>query len=220
MIYAYARISKDNDKSVAVEDQLRKIALFAESTDRTIDETYSDRDASGRSLKRPQMEALLAKLQPGDTIIVHKLDRLTRNVRDLGDLLERKVNIVSVTESLDTNSASGRLVVNILATVAQWERETIAERTTASLAFKRDQNQVYGQVPYGYRREGADLVEDEQEQEALRFMQVNRSGGASYGAIATSLTSLGFPARGNGWTRQSVHGILKSLEVRGTGTNG
>ena len=72
------------------------------------------------------------KARKVDAVIVHKLDRLTRSVRDLADLLDlfdrSGVALVSVTESLDTSSAAGRLVLNIMVSVGQWEREVIGER--------------------------------------------------------------------------------------------
>ncbi len=74
-------------------------------------------------------------------LIVAKLDRLTRSVKDLAELLERferkGVALVSVAESLDTGSAAGRLVLNITAAVSQWEREAIGERTKDALSHKR-----------------------------------------------------------------------------------
>src|SRR5215472_10094537 len=86
--------------------------------------------------------------------IVAKLDRLTRSVRDLADLLERferrDVALMSVSESLDTRSAAGRLVMNVLMSVAQWEREAIGERTREALRHKQAQGQRVGNVPYGF----------------------------------------------------------------------
>jgi len=78
-------------------------------------------------------------------VIVAKLDRLTRSVKDLCELLERferrGVALVSVAESLDTGSAAGRLVLNIMAAVSQWEREAIGERTRDAMRHKRSQGE-------------------------------------------------------------------------------
>ena len=78
-------------------------------------------------------------------VIVAKLDRLTRSVKDLGELLERfqrrGVSLVSVSESLDTGTAAGRLVLNVMASVSQWEREAIGERTRDALRHKKAQGQ-------------------------------------------------------------------------------
>ena len=81
-------------------------------------------------------------------MIIAKLDRLTRSVKDLAELLERfqrrGVSLVSVAESLDTGSAAGRLVINIMTAVSQWEREAIGERTRDAFAHTGR-----GEVPLG-----------------------------------------------------------------------
>jgi DNA invertase Pin-like site-specific DNA recombinase len=89
------------------------------------------------------MVRLLELVRAGaDLVIIAKLDRLTRSVRDLADLLKlllkHGVSLVSVAESLDTGSASGRLVLNIMRAVSQWEREAIGERTRDALAHKKE----------------------------------------------------------------------------------
>jgi hypothetical protein len=94
-------------------------------------EIIVDGGESAKSLKRPGMAKLLAMVDAGkvQTVIIAKRDRLTRSVKDLCELLERferrGVALVSVAESLDTGSAAGRLVLNIMAAVSQWEREAI-----------------------------------------------------------------------------------------------
>lgn len=210
--YAYARISKDHDKSVSVENQVRRIRAFAEATDRDIDRLFVDRDASGRSLERPSMMQLREALKPGDTIIVFKLDRLTRSVRDLAEMLDKGYQLVSVSESLDTQSASGRLVVNILGVVAQWEREVTAERTTQSLGYKRGANQVYGAVPYGYKREGDALVSSEIEGPALEYLRRM----LPYAGVTQTARLLNerFPdaCRGAQWYPATVSSIAHSLK--------
>src|SRR6202050_4373823 len=88
-------------------------------------------------------------------VIVAKLDRLTRSVKDLCGLLElfekRKVALISVAESLDTGSAAGRLVITIMAAVSQWEREAIGERTRDALRHKRGKGERVGNIGSGYR---------------------------------------------------------------------
>ena len=109
-------------------------------------------------------------------MIVLKLDRLTRSVRDLADLLElfqrRKVALMSVSESLNTATAAGRMVVNMLGTVAQWEREAIGERTSAALSAKRLRGERAGAVPYGFAlaADGQQLKAHEKERQTLRLV--------------------------------------------------
>jgi site-specific DNA recombinase len=177
----------------------------------------TDPGASAKSLERPALRALLDRVRAGEiaTVVVLKLDRLTRSVRDLADLLElfakHSVALVSVSEHLDTNSAAGRLVLNVMGTVSQWEREAIAERTATALAPKRSVGAVYGSTPFGYVREGAALVEDPTEQAALaEAIQMDRAG-ASYREIGRMLTACGAkPKRATTWHAASVRAVLRS----------
>ncbi len=106
------------------------------------------------------MAKLLVMVDAGKVkaVIVAKLDRLTRSVKDLCELLERferkGVALVSVAESLDTGSAAGRLVLNIMAAVSQWEREAIGERTRDALRHKRSQGEQVGNIAFGFRLSG------------------------------------------------------------------
>src|SRR5581483_6243546 len=115
-----------------------------------LDEVIVDGGESAKDLNRPGVQRLLALVNSGkvDAVIVAKLDRLTRSVKDLCALLElfekRKVALISVVESLDTGSAAGRLVITIMGAVSQWEREAIGERTRDALRHKRTSGERVG----------------------------------------------------------------------------
>jgi site-specific DNA recombinase len=211
MVYAYARLSQDTERSVSIQDQLNKITAMAAITDRTINATYSD-VYSGKSLLRPEMTKLLSVIQPGDTIIVSKLDRLTRSVSDLQSFVERGIVLVSVAETLDTASASGRMVMNMLGVIAQWERETIVERVTASLKYKRENGLVYsGVAPYGYTAVEGKLIQHPVEFDLLRQMKAMRERGDSYGVIAGWMKiSGGLTKQGKTWTAHNVKSVLQN----------
>ncbi len=109
-----------------------------------------DGGESAKSLNRPGMARLLALVVVGEarTVIVAKLDRHTRSVMDLCTLLERfeqrGVALISVAESLDTSSPAGRLVINIMTAVSQWEREAIGERTRDAMSHKKSHGERVG----------------------------------------------------------------------------
>jgi DNA invertase Pin-like site-specific DNA recombinase len=95
-------------------------------------------------------------------LVVLKLDRITRSVKDLGEILEKieheNWSLSAVEESFDTSTASGRLALNVLMAVSQWEREAIGERTVTALEQKRKQGEkTGGSRPYGW-----DVVECKQ----------------------------------------------------------
>ena len=173
---------------------------------------------SAKSLTRPGMAKLLAMVDGGKvrTVIVAKLDRLTRSVKDLCELLERferrGVSLVSVAESLDTGSAAGRLVLTIMAAVSQWEREAIGERTRDALRHKRNQGQRVGNIAFGIRLadDGQHLEPNPAEQAALEEIRRLRKEGATLRGIAAVLNDRTFRTRrGTPWRLESVARVLK-----------
>src|ERR1700722_15064615 len=133
----YVRVSTDKqaDRGVSLEAQAEKIRAMAVVHNAELIDIIVDGGESAKSLNRPGMARPLALVDAGEvqTVIIAKLARLPRSVKDLCTLLERferrGVALVSVAESLDTGSAAGRLVLNTLTAVSQWEREAIGERT-------------------------------------------------------------------------------------------
>jgi site-specific DNA recombinase len=152
----YSRVSTDEQakEGVSIDMQARKIASYADVKDWTVDEVISDAGHSAKSLARPGMQRLIAMVETGqvNTVIVYKLDRLTRSVADLDRLVklfERKgVALVSLQESLDATTATGRLMMNLLASVSQWEREVIGERTKDAMAHLKAEGKVYSRPAF------------------------------------------------------------------------
>jgi site-specific DNA recombinase len=177
-----------------------------------------DEGVSAKSLDRPALRSLLADAKRGlvHTVVTLKLDRLTRSVRDLSDLLDlfekHGVALCSLTESLDTSTASGRLMLNLLASVSQWEREAIAERTSFALAHKRRNGYVYGSTPYGYRRENNRLVSDDDQQAMLARIRAMRADGQSIRKVCTWLNKnhVKTPRGSNTWFPNTLHQLLTS----------
>lgn len=127
-----------------------------------------------------------------DGVVVVKLDRLTRSVADLGSLIVDYFNtyaLLSVCEQIDTRSASGRLVLNVLTSVAQWEREAIGERTSQALQYKKSQGERVGTVALGksLSADGKCLIENTREQQAMTLARQYRESGFSLRKIATKL---------------------------------
>jgi len=125
---------------------------------------------------------------------VTKLDRLTRSVRDLATLLETyfasgRHGLISVGESVDTRSAAGRLVLNVMTSVAQWEREAIGERTSSALQHMRSEGRRVGAIPFGsaLAEDGETLIPVADEQTVIATVRELRSAGLSYRAIAATL---------------------------------
>src|SRR5215468_4250140 len=155
----YVRVSteKQADFGVSLEAQSEKVRAMAVVQGAELAEVIIDAGESAKSLNRPGMARLLSLVDTGavDIVIIAKLDRLTRSVKDLAELLERftrrGVSLVSVAESLDTGTAAGRLVLNIMTAVSQWEREAIGERTRDAMGHKKANGERVGTIPFGFR---------------------------------------------------------------------
>jgi site-specific DNA recombinase len=216
----YARVSTQEQATdgVGLKAQCARIAAYCKAMDWLPREIITDAGESAKTLRRPGMAKVLADVRHGVIlrVVIFKLDRITRSTRDLADLIELfggfNTSLVSVSESLDTETAAGRLVVNMLGVVAQWEREAIGERTAEALAHKRCNGLVYGRTPFGFRRVGDRLVLDEVQQRALKRARAMRSAGDSLRRIAAELEAMQV-APNNGaarWHPQTVKTILNS----------
>ena len=215
----YARVSTDRqaDKGVSLEAQKSRIEAMAVVQDRTLLEVIVDGGESAQNLNRPGLQRLLSLVQSGkvQAVIVAKLDRLTRSVKDLCSLLElfekRNVALISVAESLDTSSAAGRLVITIMGAVSQWEREAIGERTREALRHKRNKGERVGYIEFGYRlaADGKHLEPDPAEQAALAAIRKLRAQDCTLRGTAAALNRQGHRTRrGSQWRLESVNRVL------------
>ena len=205
MTIGYVRVSTDKqaEHGVSLEAQEAKIRAMATVQGVELADVIIDGGESAKSLNRPGLKRLMALINAGkvQAVIVAKLDRLTRSVKDLCGLLElfdkRKVTLVSVAEALDTGSAAGRLVITIMGAVSQWEREAIGERTRDALGHKRGNGERVGNIAFGSRlaSDGVHLEPDTAEQTALAQIVRLRNQGTSLRKIAAVLNEQGMRTR-------------------------
>lgn len=131
MHYGYARVSTPDQKLDLQIDALKKAGC----------ETIFREKVSAASKERPELQKILDKLQKGDTLTVWKLDRLGRSIKDLvniiNDLNKKGVHFISVMDSINTGTATGRFTFHLFASLAEFERELISERTMAGLEAAR-----------------------------------------------------------------------------------
>ncbi len=224
-VIGYVRVSTEQqaDSGLSLDAQRAKLSAYAEVYDLDLVQVIEDAGWSAKTLERPGLAAALASLEAGqaDAILVAKLDRLTRSVRDLGDLVDRyfvggRAALMSVAENVDTRTAGGRLVLNVLGAVSQWEREAIGERTSEALAQLRREGVKLGGEALGWRRsEGADasgrriVCDVVEEVETLRRMMTLRASGATIKQIATALEAEGRRTKSGGrWHATTVQRVL------------
>ena len=217
----YARVSTDKqaDKGVSLDAQRAKAAAYAELYDLEVVEVIVDAGVSAKTLDRPGLARALNMLRRGsaEALLVVKLDRLTRSVRDLGDLIAGpfapgKAALLSVGEQVDTRTASGRMVLNIMATISQWERECIGERTATAMQHKAASGEYRGGLaPYGFcvADDGVRLAEVEAEQAVLAVARELRASGLSLRAVARALEARGLRSRvGRAFSAMQIRGMV------------
>lgn len=207
----YIRVSTDEQarEGFSIDAQKRKLLAYAESQDWTVTNIFIDDGYSAKDLNRPGMQELLQKVKDEeiDVVLVFKLDRLTRSVKDLYFLLEEfsrhDVGFRSSQEQFDTTTTMGRAMLGILGIFAQWERETIAERVRLGMEQKvREGKKPGGKYPYGYDREGNLIPEEAEIIRRVRDMYMKEN--LSFLKIAEKLTLEGITRRGYQWTRNTV----------------
>lgn len=177
---------------------------------------YDDGGFSGGNTNRPALKRLLTDCEAGkiDIIVVYKIDRLSRSICDFAELSNRfdkwNVAFVSVTQEINTHTSAGRMMLNILVTFAQFEREVITERVRDKMAASRRKGKwVGGTVPFGYKVENRRLVPDEAEASIVnriynRYLEVQ-----SPKLIASELNHDGIRNHnGHRWDTQAIHRIL------------
>lgn len=204
--YGYIRVSTEGQATdgVSLDAQRAKIAAWADLNGYTLAGLFEDAGISGTKADRPGLAAALAAVGKGDALVVYSLSRLARSTRHTLDISERLdkagADLVSLSERIDTTSAAGRMVFRMLAVLAEFERDQIAERTSAALQHKKSHGQRVGAVPYGYTLadDGKTLEPNEVERAVIREARALKAAGLSLRKIAAELARRGFYARNGG----------------------
>ena len=167
VILGYARVSTEGQ---SLEAQLD--ALNAAGVERIFSEKIS-----GSRLARPELDKLIDQLRPGDVVTVTKYDRLSRSLQDLLAIVEeirsKGAGFRSLAEEINTTSSAGRLVFHVFASIAQFERERISERTREGLAAARKAGRIGGRPPVLSRHQ-RDEVRRLRDEEGRRVAEIAR----------------------------------------------
>lgn len=225
-VVGYLRVSTEQQaqEGVSLDAQRTRIKAYCVSQAVTLVDVIVDEGYSAKSLDRPGLRSALRMLSDGkaDAIVVVKLDRLTRSVKDLGHLCDtyfregRPYYLLSVSDAIDTRSAGGLLVLNVLMSVAQWEREAIGERTHEALAELKRRGVQLGGAPYGWRYStDVDvhgrryLIEVPEEQAGIRRICELYDADVYMKEICRMLDTEGIRSRGPRWHKFSLYRVLK-----------
>ena len=217
----YVRVSTINqvEEGVSLEAQRRKIEAYCELHDLLLSEIIQDAGISGKSVNgRPGMQSVIDKVKSRkvDNVIVFKLDRLARNLKEaceISELMQKKaVALHSISEKIDTGSATGKLFYHILSAMNQWEREVISERTVTALSLKKSKNERISRFPpYGYKFNGDNIVSVDKEQEVIKIVKNQADKGFTIKSIINYLSQQGYSNRkGNNFGISEVWKMKKS----------
>jgi DNA invertase Pin-like site-specific DNA recombinase len=153
MVFGYARVSKGEEQ----DTRMQETALRAAGVERTF-----TKRASGGRWDRPQLHRLLDQLRPDDVVVVWKLDRLSRSLKDLLHLMERiehaGAGFRSLTEAIDTTTPAGRMLMQMAGSFAEFERAMIRERTQAGLMAAWERGRIGGRRPKLGPQQQAEIV--------------------------------------------------------------
>lgn len=200
----YIRVSTAGqaEDGVSLEAQEAKIRAWADLNGYNQVDLFNEGGLTGKTMdKRDALQAALKAVGKGDAFVVYSLSRLARSTKDtleIADyLMDKGADLVSLSERIDTTTASGKMVFRMLAVLSEFERDQIAERTKLALAHKKSKGERVGAVPYGYRLadNGRTLESEKREQSIIAVARELHRSGMSLRAIARELSRKGFATR-------------------------
>ena len=225
-VYGYIRVSTDQQADAGHSLQAQTATLQSYCNERGLPAPELVIDAAVSASKplwsRPAGQRLKvekdkpSELQRGDTVIACKLDRLFRSVLDCASTIDawRKhgIDLHLLDLRLDTSTATGQMVLSVLSAMGEMERSLVSERNRGIAAHLKAAGKVRGHVPYGYRRDGSDLVPDPAKQEVLQRLRRWQVDGVRPAVMARRLNEEGIPGpKGPTWYRATVSVVLAQV---------
>ena len=212
----YIRVSTQSQASegVSLEAQEAKIKAWCELNSYELVQIFKDAGISGSSLKgREGLADAIEATKKGFALVAYSMSRLSRSIRDMldiGDQLNRNdSDMVSLTEKIDTTTATGKMVFNMMAVMNQFERDQCSERTKIALQHKKSKGERVGSIPHGYKAKGKKLIKNKDEQKILTLVKQLREQGYTLRAISNELELKGiFNREGRKFAPQSINSIL------------
>jgi len=219
----YLRVSTLDQarEGVSLAAQEAKIRAWAVANDYKVAAVCQDAGLSGgRADNRPALQEALQGAKDGMALVVYSLSRLARSTKDAIAISDRLVkagaDLVSLSEKIDTTSASGKMIFRLMAVLAEFERDQIAERTKMAMAHLQRQGLRVGHPPFGWDigLDGRTLKANDREQRAIRLMERQRKAGAPFDKIARGLESNGYRTKAGGhrWYPAGVRSILIAVQ--------
>lgn len=219
-LVGYARVSSDSQAdNTSIDSQIERIKAYCLAFGHELVEVFTEVASGKNADNRPEFQAALDMVRDhADGIVALKLDRIARNTRDVLALVEDTLQpankaLVLLDLNVDTSTPTGRMILTVMAAVAQLERDVINERTQTGRAAKASKGgYAYGAPKFGAKAVDGELVADEGEQAVIDVIHRHHKSGKSLRAIAEYLNAQGYkPKRGKQWSHTSVKVIIDRL---------
>ena len=218
--FGYVRVSTEEQaaEGVSLEAQQARINAWCAANGFDLAGLFIDAGLSGkRADNRPELQACLdATCRSGGVLVCYSLSRLSRSTKDTIGMAERLdkhgADLVSLTERIDTTTAAGKMMFRMLAVLAEFERDQLAERTKAAMSHKRRNGERVGKVPFGFdlAADGVKLVPNAAEQEILSLIRQLHAAGETLRGIAAELNRRGVATKeGKPWKHSTIQGIVE-----------
>lgn len=223
-VVGYCRISKDEAGSISILTQENAIRDWCRAVGHELVAVYRDEGVSGgiAPMDRPSAsQAIRHACKRGfGMLVVSKLDRVSRDLGDtlnlVDNILGRQAALISISESFDGSTPSGRMFLQLLGSFAEFERNKIRQRTCEALATKRRMGvKTGGYVPFGYSVMNRKLIPNPKEMIVVERALELRASGLSLAKVSVKLNKEGLHRReGLPWTRNKLYEVLKSESRR------
>lgn len=224
-VAAYIRVSTEEQvqEGYSIAAQRNRLEAYAISQGWEIVQYYVDEGISAKDMNRPELQRMLNNIKEGmiDCVLVYRLDRLTRSVLDLYQLLntfeKHNTKFKSATEVYDTTTATGRLFLTLIASLAQWERENLGERVRMGMLQKAKEGKwVTNIAPFGYDIDGDHLKINAKEAAVVKEIFSLYQKGYGMHKIAASLNERGIlTKKGKHWQQNSISYVLTNPTYMG-----
>lgn len=214
----YMRVSTQEqaENGNSLEFQKEKLEAYCKLHEYKIVGEYVDAGVSGAKFNRPALDRLKDDVEKIDIVLIYKLDRLSRSIKDTMLLIEdffkpNKIDLISLSENFDTTQAIGMATVGMLSTFAQLERDTIKQRMMAGKVQSVKNGNYINNAPFGYVKKDGKLVKDEKTKECVEYIFERLLDGDSTTRIANLLEENGFASLRKGlWHFMSINRIARN----------
>ncbi|MDN6698849.1 MAG: recombinase family protein, partial [Staphylococcus equorum] len=218
----YVRVSTEmqSTEGYSIDGQINQIREYCDFNNFAVVDVYADRGISGKSMNRPELQRLLKDANEGqiDSVMVYKTNRLARNTSDLlkivEDLHRQNVEFFSLSERMEVNTSSGKLMLQILASFSEFERNNIVENVFMGQTRRAQEGYYQGNLPLGYEKipdNKHELMINQHEANIVKYIFESYAKGHGYRKIANALNHKGYVTKkGKPFSIGSVTYILSN----------